>query len=454
MSIELNIDGLVGPTHNYAGLSYGNLASQNNHGQRSNPRKAALQGLHKMRVLLKMGLSQAIMPPQERPFLPALRALGFSGSDKNLIENAWTTNPSLAANLSSASSMWAANAATISPSIDCKDNKVHISTANLSAMPHRSIEAPMTHKYLRVLFNNSHYFKVHEALPCNDLLGDEGAANHNRLASHHGASGLEIFVHGRNALMRANTSTQFPGRQTLEASEAITRRHQLRPYRVIHVKQSALAVDAGAFHNDVVCVTNGPVFLHHEDAFDDLHGLKANIRSKTKALQFEPIFIQASRMDMPIADAIKSYFFNSQLLTMSDGNMALILPSDAQEVPSAHNFAQSCVQGDNPITKTIFLDVRESMRNGGGPACLRLRAQLTKPEFSSLHQPSIMTEEKLDRLETWVNRYYRDRLDPADLCDPNLLEETQLALNELTNILELGSFYHFQNGTIDNFKAE
>ena len=27
MAYEVNFDGLVGPTHNYAGLSYGNVAS-------------------------------------------------------------------------------------------------------------------------------------------------------------------------------------------------------------------------------------------------------------------------------------------------------------------------------------------------------------------------------------------------------------------------------------------
>ena len=41
---EINFDGLVGPSHNYAGLSIGNLASTRNAGQLSQPRRAALEG--------------------------------------------------------------------------------------------------------------------------------------------------------------------------------------------------------------------------------------------------------------------------------------------------------------------------------------------------------------------------------------------------------------------------
>lgn len=44
---ELNMDGLVGPTHNYAGLAPGNIASLNYASVASNPQAAALQGLKK-----------------------------------------------------------------------------------------------------------------------------------------------------------------------------------------------------------------------------------------------------------------------------------------------------------------------------------------------------------------------------------------------------------------------
>ncbi|EGF31557.1 Succinylarginine dihydrolase, partial [Oxalobacteraceae bacterium IMCC9480] len=56
---EFNFDGLVGPSHNYAGLSFGNVASFNNVKSVSSPKQAALQGLAKMRALAARGFAQA-----------------------------------------------------------------------------------------------------------------------------------------------------------------------------------------------------------------------------------------------------------------------------------------------------------------------------------------------------------------------------------------------------------
>ena len=80
-TVEVNFDGLIGPSHNYGGMSDGNLASQNNAGDVSNPREGALQGLEKMRMLLRAGFVQGILPPLERPNLGFLVDAGFHGSD-------------------------------------------------------------------------------------------------------------------------------------------------------------------------------------------------------------------------------------------------------------------------------------------------------------------------------------------------------------------------------------
>ena len=441
---ELNIDGLVGPTHNYAGLSYGNLASQNNLGQIANPKAAALQGLGKMRTLIKLGVPQAVMPPHERPFIPMLKALGFSGSDKQILKSVWDDNPSLLANHSSASSMWTANAATVSPSMDCQDSRVHLTPANLSAMPHRSIEAVTTRRLLSLIFKDETHFKVHHPLPAQEVFGDEGAANHNRLSAEHEKQGVELFVYGRKGLDRQSQKTRFPGRQTHEASAAIARKHGLTENNTVFAQQSSVAIDAGAFHNDVVCVTNGNVMFYHEDAFVDDEGVRDELRRKSASYEFDPIFLQASRKELPLADAVKSYIFNSQIVTLPNGSMALILPKDAEENQTSNKFVMQCLEEDNPITHAHFLDLRQSMSNGGGPACLRLRVQLTPKELASIHQPVLMTSPKLDRLETWVNKHYRDRLIATDLADPNFMDETRVALDELTKILDMGSFYPFQ----------
>ncbi len=444
MTHEINIDGLVGPTHNYGGMSVGNLASKSNKGQISNPQGAALQGLGKMRKLIDLGLTQAVMPPQERPFMAGLHKLGFKGFDNDVLQAAYKSNPVLVSNYASASCMWTANAATVSPSCDTADGKVHFTPANLSAMPHRSIEGPQAESILRKLFADESAFSVHEALPANTLFGDEGAANHNRLCKTHADKGLEVFVYGREALNNSENVAKFPARQTLEASQAVARFHGLNDANTLFVRQSNRAIDAGAFHNDVVCVANGPVLLFHEAAFDDLSALQDTIRRKAEPLGFDPVFVTAMNKDFPIEDAIQSYFFNSQLITLPTGKMALILPADAQENAASKSFADACVAGDIPIEQAIYMDLRQSMRNGGGPACLRLRVQLTDDELAKMHQPAIMSHSKIDRLETWVKTHYRDALAPADLGDPKLLNETRAALDELTQIMDLGSIYEFQ----------
>lgn len=444
MTVELNIDGLIGPTHNYAGLSFGNIASHKNKGVISNPRSAALQGLNKVRTLINLGVPQAIMPPHERPFLPLLKQLGFQGRLQNIVTNAWATSPELMANLCSASSMWTANAATVSAGLNCHDRKVHLTPANLAAMPHRSIEPATTRRMLKTIFRNDEFFEIHEPLPSNRLFGDEGAANHNVLSHLDRTRGLEVFVYGQHGLRPDDRKTKFPGRQTREASEAIARSHGLSPDSVMFVEQSAAAIDAGAFHNDVVCVMNGPVVFYHEEAFSRSDEFRTQLITKADKLEFTPIFLEASSDELSLRDAVRSYVFNSQVVTLEDGTMAIILPSEVAETPAAFNFVQKCIEANNPLSQAIYVDIRESMQNGGGPACLRLRVPLTQTELAEVHGPIIMDNAKLDHLESWVNRHYRDRLSPNDLADPQLVTETQCALDELTQILKIGSFYDFQ----------
>src|SRR5262245_53014556 len=148
-SSEVNFDGIVGPTHNYAGLSYGNIASLKSKLTVSNPRQAALEGLEKMKFLMDLGVQQAVLPPHERPHLPTLRALGYSGSDAEILSKVQKDDPVLLTACSSASAMWAANAATVSPSADSSDRRVHFTPANLVTQFHRSIEPSMTARVLR-----------------------------------------------------------------------------------------------------------------------------------------------------------------------------------------------------------------------------------------------------------------------------------------------------------------
>ncbi|MGL4748830.1 MAG: N-succinylarginine dihydrolase, partial [Shewanella sp.] len=265
---EANFDGLVGPTHNYAGLSFGNVASLNNAALVSNPKAAAKQGLQKAKALADLGMIQGILAPQERPDLNTLRRIGFSGSDAEVLRQAAKTAPALLNACCSASSMWTANAATVSPSADTRDGKLHFTPANLVDKLHRSIEPITTGRILTATFNDPHYFHHHNHLPEHNSFGDEGAANHTRLCQEYGHAGVELFVYGQEATNpHAPKPLKFPARQTLEASMAIARLHQLEAENCVFIQQNPDVIDQGVFHNDVIAVGNQNVLFYHEQAF-------------------------------------------------------------------------------------------------------------------------------------------------------------------------------------------
>lgn len=439
---EVNFDGLVGPTHNYGGLSVGNVASMTSKDGTSNPKGAALQGLAKMRALHRMGLYQGVLPPHERPLVRPLRAMGFSApSDAALIEKVAKADIRLLRNVSSASAMWTANAATVSPSADTADGKVHFTPANLAAMYHRALEHPQTSRLLRAIFPDPAHFVHHQVIDGGGAMGDEGAANHGRFAASHGAPGLGLFVYGRSAFETLE-SWRFLPRQALEASQAITRQHGVRD--AVFLRQSRAAVEAGAFHNDVVGVTNGTALLYHEDAYEDQGASFDAIRQAGDRLGFEPQFIEVPRDQVPLGDAITSYLFNSQLVSLPDGGMALILPGEAEATASTADWVASAIAGNGPITHAHYFDLKQSMKNGGGPACLRLRVVLTAEERAGVLPGAILDDEKIDALEAWVKTHYRDALHPDDLADPDLLDEVRTGLDALTQLLGLGAIYDFQ----------
>jgi succinylarginine dihydrolase len=427
MTREYNFDGLIGPTHNYAGLSLGNVASARNAGDIAKPKQAALQGLQKMRLMMRLGLGQGVLLPHLRPHLPSLHALGFRGSPEAMIAACHAADPALLRLVSSASSMWTANAATVSPSADTKDGKLHMTVANLAAMPHRALEHDFTLKLLQTMFSSDQHFAVHPALPCGIHLGDEGAANHGRFAASHGSRGVELFVYGDKPAGR------FPARQTLRASQAIARAHGVKS--AVFVQQSNAAIEAGAFHNDVVSVTNGNMLFAHEDAFEQRDTALADLRAAYPALTL----IEAPRDLVPLADAISSYLFNSQLITLPNGKTALIMPQECAENTATKAYLASLTD-----IEQHFIDVRESMCNGGGPACLRLRVVMSDAEAAAMDQRFMLDDSKAAALEAWIARCYPDQIAADDLADVALHRQCLTALDELTQLLDLGSLYSFQ----------
>jgi succinylarginine dihydrolase len=440
-AVEANADGLIGSTHSYAGLSPGNLASSLHAGKASNPRAAVRQGLDKMKMLADLGLPQFVLPPQERPDIPFLRSLGFTGSDARVLERAWKDAPSFAAAACSASSMWAANAATVTPSADAADGRVHFTPANLITNLHRSLEHQQTKRALDALFPDPAHFAVHDALPGVSHLADEGAANHVRLCAEHGAPGVNLLVWGREAW--EGWDGPYPARQTHEASQAIARRHGATG--AVFPRQGRAAIAGGTFHNDVVCVGALDTLFFHELAFEDTAGTLDAVRKAAEG-RFEPIFVEVSAADLPLADAISSYLFNSMLIQVpGEDRLTLICPTETRDNPRSHAVAERIAASNGPIGRVRYVDVRQSMMNGGGPACLRLRVVLTEAELAATNPAMRLTNDLYARLGDWADRWYRETLSPADLADPALLDESRGALDALTGLLSLGGdFYPFQ----------
>jgi len=437
----MNFDGLPGPTHNYSGLAHGNLAAELNALQVANPREAALQGLAKMRALATRGFAQGVLPPHERPSVDALRAIGFSGRDHEVIAAAARDAPELLAACSSAAAMWVANAATVSAAADCADGRVHFTPANLATNFHRSLEPATTTRMLRAIFADDTRFEVHDALPATPQFGDEGAANHTRFAAGIGEPGVELFVYGRRGFGGGTGPSRYPARQTREASEAVARRHGLDPVRTLFAQQRPDSIDAGVFHNDVIAVGEGTFLLCHERAFVDqpavLDGLRTAIGSA-----FTDFVVRDD--ELPLADAVGTYLFNSQLLPLGDGRLLLVAPAECRAHPKASQLLDRLVDGSSPVAEVLTFDLRQSMRNGGGPACLRLRVPLSDQDRSPI-TANVLLDADLDvALDAWIRRHYRDRLAPSDLRDPALLDESRRALDELTTLLELPPIYPFQ----------
>jgi succinylarginine dihydrolase len=409
MLTEINFDGIIGPSHNYAGLSLGNLASAKNAGGTSQPRAAALQGVEKMRANLRLGLTQGFLLPQNRPDTAWLAQLGTRVED---------ADERLLANALSASSMWAANAATVSPAPDTRDGKCHLSVANLVTMPHRSHEWQGTLAQLQLAFAHP-AFAVHGPVP--PPFGDEGAANHMRLCATHGAAGVEVFVYGL-------TGGPFPARQHIEASRAVARLHGVNS--ALFVQQSEEAIAAGAFHNDVVAVANERVLFTHEHAFADKAAFYADLRAALP--EVEIVEVPANRVSL--ADAIQSYLFNAQLVTLPDGGMALILPTEAQDNAAVWTWLQEMIAGNGPIRRLVPVDVRQSMANGGGPACLRLRVVCDAADVD----PRFLADEaKLDVIADVTSQYWPEAIDPSELRAPPLWADIRRARAALLTKLSL-----------------
>ncbi len=255
-------------------------------------------------------------------------------------------------------------------------------------------------------------------------------------------SGVELFVYGRTAFGGdALVPRRFAARQTREACESVARRHGLSPERTLFAQQHPDAIDAGVFHNDVIAVGSGSVLFCHERAYVEQNVLLAALRDRIGDA-FQAIVV--SEREVSLERAVSSYLFNSQLLARGDGSLLLVAPAECRDEPSVSALLERLISGGTAIREVLTFDLRQSMQNGGGPACLRLRVVLSQEERAAIGARIWFDDALFVALTAWVERHYRDRLSPADLADPALLTESRYALDELSRLLGLANIYPFQ----------
>ena len=419
MYTEVQLDSLVGPTHHFAGLSLGNLASMESKGQISSPKKAALEGIEKMLFVASLGVPQLFVPPQERPVLSFLKSIGFQS-----LEEAFNASPELALAAFSSSFMWMANSATFAPSLDTKDKKAHLTPANLASNIHRHLEVRERAKHLQKLFPEP-LFHHHSSLPSARGLYDEGAANHTRLAPTTDTAGLHLFVYG-------GETGQFVARQSKKASEAVCRLHELPKEHILLLEQNREAIDKGVFHNDVISVGNFNFFFSHEKAFTDPNAFDLISTTYKNLFQRDLQLLIVKEEEIPLELAVKTYLFNTQIISLKDGSTLLIAPRECEE----NKVVKSYLEKIRYFSKIKYLPLNESMKNGGGPACLRLRLLLNHEEREAIPKQYWIDEEKGALLTSWVEKHYPDSLSLKDFQNPTFLEEVQDITQGLNSLLK------------------
>lgn len=433
---ELNIDGLIGPTHHFGGLGVGNKASEESQHQASNPRAAALEGLHKMQLVSSLGITQLYLPPPARPAWGWLENLGFTGDRREILARCAEASPILLSAAYSSAFMWTANAATMSAATDTMDACTHLKVANLSANLHRSIESEERYQQLRSLFANVPRVSVQPALLGCAPLRDEGAANVMRLCSPSGSEGCYVFVYGSddgpNDLQQAR---RRPPRQCMLASQLVAQSLQIASDRCIFVQQTPEAIDAGVFHNDVIATSHENLLLYHEQAFVDGVAFINQLHEQfSKRTNESLLAIQIQASELSLAEAVSTYLFNSQIVTQSDGSWRMICPSACQVSESVQSFLARLQRAVPRLKQIDYVHLQQSMANGGGPACLRLRVILDEEQIRQLPKSSIVTEDAAHRLQSIIESEYPTHVTMSDLMRLDFASHAEHIANQIANV--------------------
>ena len=430
---EINVDGLIGPTHHFGGLGVGNLASQSSRFQTSSPKAAALEGVAKMELVASIGVPQLYLPPLQRPNWNWLNQVGFVGERGDVLKRCFDMSPVLLSAAYSSAFMWTANAASVAPASDTLDKTLRVVPANLCCNLHRGQEANPRGEQISALLAQVTHASVLSPLPSVFTLRDEGAANHMRLCNSDRTKAVHVFVYGTEP---NQNGMRFVSRQSEFASRQVAHALNLDPEACLFLQQTAQAIDAGVFHNDVIATSHNNLLIYHQDAFEESPEKIASLQELFyRRTGGELKVIEVSRNEVSLAESVSTYLFNSQLISNSSGGMELICPAQCRDSASVSSLIRSWIDdASNPVERVHYLPLNESMANGGGPACLRLRVDVTQTQLQELGSRLPLGMARWNELRDVISRTYPDTLQFADLARLDFANHVEQAVREINSI--------------------
>ena len=366
---QVFIDCMPGPTNHFGGHAFGNMASMTAKGQHSNPKKAALEWIEKINKLKKIGAYQLILPPHRRPLAHYLK------------------HPQL--NELSSGFIWMANAGHFIPNSDTSKRYHQFIPANMNATYHRKYEHMFNTYWIKQILKNIPH-QLHGPLSSDD----EGAANTVRLWNKD--IGIHVAVYGHK-------NTHFPSRQNEDSIKELQEKTNI--LTLFKLQQKSIAIDHGVFHNDVICFGFKNTLFCHEHAFENqnekLNNLKKIFHQKTNE---NLTIIEIKESELTLDECISTYLFNSQVIIQKN-NIILLCPSTVKRNNKSLSITNQWQQ-KGYFSDVQYIDIKSSLMNGGGPACLRLCMYLNGNEIKKIPKQFWASENKIKELTKFINTEY------------------------------------------------
>ena len=373
---QVFIDTIPGPTNHFGGHAVGNIASMNSKNNILNPQKAALEWLEKVKKVAMIGGNQFVLPPQRRPLTHKKKTLTQSDISSSFI--------------------WMANAGLFIPRIDTQLENNQFIPANMKQSEHRNIEHPFHQYWLKKILKYSKC-NFHKILDIND----EGSANSIRLWHKKNQCGVNIFVYGK-------PNARYPIRQSKSSCEKII--NITKPRHYILLEQTKEAIDAGVFHNDVIAFGFKNTIICHEKAFSNQkQELKKLKKIFTNSLNAPLNIVEIANNSLSLNAAVKTYLFNSQVIEINN-KFELICPIEVKENPNSYKITEKWVT-NGLFNKVHFVNIKSSLKNGGGPACLRLCLYLNDNEVKKIPTKFKLDKTKYKKISKIILEHYPIKFD-------------------------------------------